>query len=230
MFDFETFFNPTTTTTTMTLGSSIITILVAIALGAIISFTYMKTSPSSYSQNFTLTMIILPTIVAIIILLIGSNIARAFSLAGAFSIIRFRSAPGDPKDIAYVLFTMAAGLACGVGAFGYAVLFTLILCALMFILNKTNFGARKSAQKQLKVTIPESLSYEEAFVEVFTTFGVAYELKKIRTTELGSLYELVYNVTLNQKTNQKEFLDAIRCRNGNLDLSLTMVPTGPADY
>ncbi|WP_169081318.1 DUF4956 domain-containing protein [Paenibacillus sp. PL91] len=229
MFDFESLFNPTTATTTMTLGSSIVTILIAIALGVIISFTYMKTSPTSYSQNFTLTMIILPTIVAIIILLIGSNIARAFSLAGAFSIIRFRSAPGDPKDIAYVLFTMAAGLACGVGAFGYAVLFTLILCALMFILSKTNFGARKSAQKLLKVTIPESLGYEEAFYEVFATFGVAYELKKIRTTELGSLYELVYTVTLDQNTNQKEFLDAIRCRNGNLDLSLTMVPTAVAE-
>lgn len=230
MFDFETLFNPTTTTTTMTLGSSIVTILIAIALGAIISFTYMKTSPTGYSQNFTLTMIILPTIVAIIILLIGSNIARAFSLAGAFSIIRFRSAPGDPKDIAYVLFTMAAGLACGVCAIGYAVLFTLILCGLMFILSKTNFGARKSAQKLLKVTIPESLGYEEAFAEVFATFGVAYELKKIRTTELGSLYELVYTVTLDQDTNQKEFLDAIRCRNGNLDLSLTMVPTAQAEY
>ncbi|CAM4442503.1 hypothetical protein FHS16_003875 [Paenibacillus endophyticus] len=229
MFDFETLFNPTTATTTMTLGSSIITILIAIALGAIISFTYMKTSMAGYSQNFTLTMIILPTIVAIIILLIGSNIARAFSLAGAFSIIRFRSAPGDPKDIAYVLFTMAAGLACGVGAFGYAVLFTLILCALMFILSKTNFGARKSAQKLLKVTIPESLVYEEAFDEVFDKFGVAYELKKIRTTELGSLYELVYTVTLDQNTNQKEFLDSIRCRNGNLDLSLTMSPTATAE-
>ncbi|MGO4544144.1 DUF4956 domain-containing protein [Paenibacillus sp. 2TAB23] len=229
MFDFETLFNPTTATTAMTLGSSIVTILIAIALGAIISFTYMKTSTTGYSQNFTLTMIILPTIVAIIILLIGSNIARAFSLAGAFSIIRFRSAPGDPKDIAYVLFTMAAGLACGVGAFGYAVLFTVILCALMFILSKTNFGARKSAQKLLKVTIPESLGYEEAFDEVFDKFGIAYELKKIRTTELGSLYELVYTVTLDQNTNQKEFLDAIRCRNGNLDLSLTMFPTATAE-
>jgi hypothetical protein len=163
-------------------------------------------------------------------LLIGSNIARAFSLAGAFSIIRFRSAPGDPKDIAYVLFTMAAGLACGVGAFGYGVLFTIILCVLMFVLSKVKYGARKAEQKQLKVTVPESLSYEEAFGEVFRQFGVAYELKRVRTTELGSLYELVYGVTLGQSVNQKELLDAIRCRNGNLDVSLTMTPTVVADY
>lgn len=107
----------------------LLTIIVSFVLGGMISFTYMKTSKrNGYSQNFTLTMVLLPAIVAIIILLIGSNIARAFSLAGAFSIIRFRSAPGDPKDIAFVLFTMAAGLACGVRSFGYAVLFTVFLC------------------------------------------------------------------------------------------------------
>ena len=109
---------------------------------------------------------VLPAIVAIIILLIGSNVARAFSLAGAFSIIRFRSAPGDPKDIAFVLFTMAAGLACGVGSFDYAVLFTIALCALMFLLKAVKFGANRPTQKLLKVTIPENLGYEEAFDEV----------------------------------------------------------------
>ncbi|MNG22487.1 hypothetical protein D3C84_1069730 [compost metagenome] len=95
----------------------------------------------------------------------------------------------------------------------------------MFILNRTGFGARKSQQKTLKVTIPENLGYEEAFAEVFDTFNVRYELKKIRTTELGSLYELVYEVTIDEHTSQKELLDAVRTRNGNLDLSLTMCPT-----
>lgn len=214
----------TTTSSEFTFANAILTIVVAIVLGAIISMTYMKTQPG-YSQSFTLTMIVLPVIVAIIILLIGSNIARAFSLAGAFSIIRFRSAPGDPKDIAFVLFTMAAGLACGVGAFGYAVLFTICLCLLMFFLKAINFGSSKAAQKILKVTIPENLGYEEAFDEIFKKFNIQYQLKKVRTTELGSLYELVYMVTLDQNTNQKEFLDAVRTRNGNLDITLTMSPT-----
>ncbi|MCP1137086.1 DUF4956 domain-containing protein [Paenibacillus polysaccharolyticus] len=210
---------------TLSFSSAVITIGLAILLGLIISLTYMKTNLATYSQSFTLTMVVLPVIVAIIILLIGSNIARAFSLAGAFSIIRFRSAPGDPKDIAYVLFTMASGLACGAGAFGYAVLFTVILCVLMFVLNRFNFGGKKSQQKTLKVTIPENLSYEEALNEVFHTFNIPFDLKKIRTTELGSLYELVYNVTIHESVNQKQFLDAIRTRNGNLDISLTMSPT-----
>jgi hypothetical protein len=213
----------TTTSTELTLTHALLTIFISIALGLIISLTYMKTQ-AGYTMNFALTMIVLPAIVAIIILLIGSNIARAFSLAGAFSIIRFRSAPGDPKDIAFVLFTMAAGLACGVGSFGYAVLFTICLCLLMFVLKATNFGVKKASQKLLKVTIPENLGYEEAFEEIFKNFKVDYELKKVRTTELGSLYELVYAVSIDHLTNQKQLLDAIRCRNGNLDITLTMSP------
>lgn len=221
----DSLFSSALTDTNLTFNNAVITIGLAILLGLVISLTYMKTNQSTYSQSFTLTMVVLPVIVAIIILLIGSNIARAFSLAGAFSIIRFRSAPGDPKDIAYVLFTMASGLACGVGAFGYAVLFTIILCVLMFVLSRFNFGGKKSQLKTLKVTIPENLSYEEALNEVFHTFNVPFDLKKIRTTELGSLYELVYSVTIHESVSQKEFLDAIRTRNGNLDISLTMSPT-----
>ncbi|RPK26220.1 DUF4956 domain-containing protein [Paenibacillus xylanexedens] len=221
----DSLFSSALTDTNLTFNNAVITIGLAIILGLIISLTYMKTNQATYSQSFTLTMVVLPVIVAIIILLIGSNIARAFSLAGAFSIIRFRSAPGDPKDIAYVLFTMASGLACGVGAFGYAVLFTIILCVLMFVLSRFNFGGKKSQLKTLKVTIPENLSYEEALNEVFHTFNVPFDLKKIRTTELGSLYELVYSVNIHESVSQKEFLDAIRTRNGNLDISLTMSPT-----
>lgn len=220
----ESLFATDATTAELTLTHALLTLFIAIALGAIISLTYMKTQ-AAYAQNFALTMIVLPVIVAIIILLIGSNIARAFSLAGAFSIIRFRSAPGDPKDIAFVLFTMAAGLACGVGSFGYAALFTIVLCLLMFFLKAIKFGAKKATQKTLKVTIPENLGYEEAFEELFKKFDIGYELRKVRTTELGSLYELVYEITLGPSANQKQFLDAVRSRNGNLDVTLTMSPT-----
>lgn len=220
----DSLFNISLESAELTFANVMLTILISVAIGLAISYTYMKTNPG-YSQGFILTMVLLPVVVSIIILLIGSNIARAFSLAGAFSIIRFRSAAGNPKDITFVLFTMAAGLACGVGAFGYGMIFTLILCALMVVLHVFKFGVQKSEQRLLKVTIPENLSYEEAFEEVFTQHNVQYQLQKIRTTELGSLYELVYQVTIHPRTNQKEFLDDIRCRNGNLDLTLTMTPT-----
>lgn len=219
----ESIFTSNTPVTELTLTQALLTFAVAILLGGIISWTYMKTQ-KAYSPSFTLTMMVLPTIVAIIILLIGSNIARAFSLAGAFSIIRFRSAPGDSKDISYVLFSMAAGLACGVGAYGYAALFTVLLCILMFVLKAVKFGTSKESMKTLKVTIPESLGYEEAFEEIFNKFNIEYELKKVRTTELGSLYEVVYAIKLGPNTNQKELLDAVRTRNGNLDITLTMNP------
>ena len=220
---FETLFNSAAAGTTISLGDSILTIIVSFILGSLISFTYMKTSDKGgYSQNFALTLIIVPTVIAIIVLLIGSNIARAFSLAGAFSLIKFRSAPGDPKDISYVLFTMAAGLASGVGLFGYAILFTVFLCVLMITLNLFNFGAKKVSQKLLKITIPEDLDYEGAFDDIFSVYTKGHELIKVRTTDLGSLFQLVYNVTLSTEISQKEFLDALRCRNGNLNITLSM--------
>ena len=219
----ESLFTSDAASAELTVSHALWTFAISIILGGVISWTYRRTQ-AAYSASFTLTMMILPTIVAIIILLIGSNIARAFSLAGAFSIIRFRSAPGDSKDISYVLFSMAAGLGCGVGAYGYAVLFTVCLCALMFVLKAVKFGTNKESMKTLKVTIPENLGYEEAFDEIFRKFGIDYELKRVRTTELGSLYEVVYAVKLGPSTNQKELLDAVRTRNGNLDITLTMNP------
>ncbi len=213
----------TTASTTLSFKSAMLTIVVSFALGLLISYVYIKThARGSYSQNFTLTLIMIPCIIGVMILLIGSDVARAFSLAGAFSIIRFRSAPGDPKDISYVFFAMAAGLACGVGLHAYAVLFTAFLCAFMIVLSKINFGARKSSYKLLKVVVPENLDYERELEDVFNKYTLSHELKKVKTTDLGTLYELVYIVNLYYGTNEKEFIDALRCRNGNLNIVLGM--------
>lgn len=220
---FESIFSNATAGTSISLVNAILTILISFILGGIISLTYMKTAnKSGYSQNFALTLIIVPTVIAVIVLLIGSNIARAFSLAGVFSLIRFRSTPGDPKDISYVLFTSAAGLACGTGYYGYAVLFTVFLCLLMVALNIFNFGRKKVSQKLLKITIPEDLNFEGAFDDVFEQFTTDHELIKVKTTDLGSLYQIVYTVTMNTSVSQKEFLDELRCRNGNLNITLSM--------
>jgi hypothetical protein len=209
----------------LTLGTAALTILTAFALGIVISLTHMKTNKKkALSQGFTLTMAMIPSIIAVIILLVGSNIARAFSLSGAFAIIRFRSYAADPKDITYVLFAMAAGLACGVGLFGYAAFFTVLMCLFMIVLNALKYGAPKTTSKQLKITIPEDLDYEGVFDEVFKSFNICYELKKVKTTDLGTLYELVYTINLRDDVSQKELLDAIRCRNGNLNIVLSLSP------
>jgi hypothetical protein len=168
-------------------------------------------------------MILLPAVIAIIIMLIGSDIARAFSLAGAFSIIRFRSVPGEPKDIAYVLFAMSAGLACGVSAYAYAAVFTIILCLVMFVLFKTRFKNESNSQaKQLIITVPEDMEYESAFDEVMQKYTTRSDLKRVKTTALGSLYQLNYELELKEDVSTKAFIDDLRCRNGNLNINLMM--------
>lgn len=221
---FESIINTVANDATITMLDTVILIAMSCLVGLIISITYMKTSPANtYSQNFALTLIILPIVVAIIILLIGSNIARAFSLAGAFSIIRFRSAPGDPKDIAYVLFSMSAGLASGVGLYMYSLSFTVFLCFIMFILFKTGFGTKKTMQKQLKIIIPEDSNYENAFDDIFKNHTKTCALKVIRTKDLGSVYELLYEITPIDNFKEKEFIDELRCRNGNLNITLSVL-------
>ncbi|MFT5874284.1 MAG: hypothetical protein ACI8WT_003245 [Clostridium sp.] len=216
-------FSGATATTTISLGYAFLTKIISFILAVIISFTYMKTSSKGgYSQNFALTLIIIPTVVAVIVFLVGNNVATAFSLAGALSIIRFRSAPGDSKDISYVLFATSAGLAAGVGLFGYGILFTTCLCMLMYILKIVNFGANKTTRNLLKITIPEDLDYEGVFDDLFLKYTKGHELLKVKTTDLGILFQLVYTVVLDNEKSQKEFLDHLRCRNGNLNITLSM--------
>ena len=212
-----------TTGESFTLVNALIVIFASILLGIIISCVYIKTSSKNgYNSGFSLTLIMLPVIISIIILLVGNNVARAFSLAWAFSIIRFRSAPGDPKDIAYVFFTLAVGLTCGMGYIGYAVIFTVILSALMFILDIINFGTPKGKSMQLKITVPEDLNYEGVFEEVLNEFATSYAIERVRTRDFGALFELYYRVNLKPDADQKKFLDELRCRNGNLNINLTM--------
>jgi hypothetical protein len=213
-----------TSSVSISLIDVLITIVIAFAVGGLISGTYIKTQKNGqYSQSFALTMILLPAVIAIIIMLIGSDVAKAFSLAGAFSIIRFRSAPGDPKDIAYVLFAMAAGLATGVGAYLYAVLFTVVLCFGMYMLSHTKLGGHREIARQLQITVPEDLDFENAFDDVLKAYTTHYALKKVKTSNLGSLYQLTYDVMLDENTSTKALIDELRCRNGNLNISLMLI-------
>lgn len=173
-------------------------------------------------QSFPMTLVLLPAIVTIIILLIGNSVARAFSLAGAFQIIRFRSVAGDPKDITYVLLTMAIGLACGMGFIVYAAFFTIILCVVIIVLEVFKFGRTKTTSKILKIVIPEDLDYENAFDGVLKKYTENFNLIKIKTIDLGSLYQLTYNIITKNAISEKEFIDELRCRNGNLNVTLIL--------
>jgi hypothetical protein len=210
----------------ITLISSVITMIVALALGGIIAVTYYKTQDETlYQRSFAITLIMLPVILSIIVLFVGSNIARAFSLAGTLSIIRFRSAPGDSKDIGYIFFDIAAGLACGVGLYGYGTLFVIILCAVLIIIEKTKSFNSKYIRKTLKITIPEDLNYQGIFDDILNKYTKSYSLRKIKTTDLGSLFELDYSITMAENQNEQDFINELRCKNGNLNITLVVAPT-----
>ncbi|EHQ91184.1 DUF4956 domain-containing protein [Desulfosporosinus youngiae] len=206
----------------LTLAHSLAILGAALALGLFISLVYIHThKKQGYSAGFTLTMIMLPAIISVIILLIGNNVARAFSLAGAFSLIRFRSAPGEPKDIAYVLFTLATGLACGMGYIAYAALFAFILCSVMVLLHYTNFPNPKANAMQLKIIVPENLNFQGLFDDILNQYTDSWVMNRVKTKDFGTLFEVVYNINLKRSINQKAFFDELRCRNGNLNISLT---------
>ena len=199
--------------------------LASLLLGFFMAATYYKTQEAeNYQQNFAITLLMLPVILSVIILFIGSNIARAFSLGGTLSIIRFRSAPGDPKDIGYIFFDIASGLACGVGMYGYGALFVLMLCVILILSKKYNFFRQRSERKILRITAPEDLSSGKTFESVLDKFAKEYKLSRIKTTDLGSLYEFTYNISLKPDAKELELIDEIRLRNGNLTIMISEMP------
>lgn len=215
--------NNSTAAEALTLGGTLTIMGAALGLGLLISLVYILTHrKETYSAGFTVSLIMLPMIIAMIILLIGNNVARAFSLAGAFSLIRFRSAPGDSKDIAYVFFTLGIGLACGMGYIGYAALFAVILCIVMVVLTKIKFGNRRQGPMRLKVVLPEDMDYSGVFDEVLNEYTISHKLSRVKTSEFGSLFELTYEITLKSTASTKEFIDKLRCKNGNLSIVLSI--------
>lgn len=207
----------------LTLTNICIVISASLALGFFISLAYMLTHrKTGWQQSFLITLIMLPAIIAIIIMLVGNSAARALSLAGAFSLIRFRSALGDPKDIAYIFFTLAVGLACGMGYIGYALLFAFILCLAMFIVESLNYAAPKRTEMSLRITIPENLNYMGLFDDLLGNYTTKWLLKRVKTTDFGSLFELQYAINVKKEIDQKAFIDEIRQRNSNLPIQLTL--------
>lgn len=206
----------------MTVASAVVTMIAALFFGAAIGFTYFKTEEENYQRSMALTLLMLPVVLSVIIMFVGSNVARAFSLAGTLSIIRFRSAPGDMLDIGFIFFDIAAGLSCGVGLYGYGAVFVVILCAVIILAKKAKLFEKSEVRKTLRITIPENLNYNGAFDEILLKYTKKYALTKIKTTDLGSLFELNYSVVMKDDGKEKEFVDELRCRNGNLNIILSL--------
>lgn len=213
---FESILNETAGT--LSIQFALICMLTSIILGVIIAYVHMLTS--KYSKNFLITLSILPVIVQVVIMMVNGNLGTSVAVLGAFSLVRFRSVPGNSREIASIFFAMAIGLAVGMGHIMFAIVITILLSIVLVLLSKSSFGEKKFLEKKLKIIIPEDLNYTEVFDDIFEKFLSEFDLVKVKTTNMGSMYELTYNIVIKDKINEKNFIDEIRCRNGNLNVML----------
>ena len=192
----------------------------ALVLGLIMALAYMFRS--RHTKSFVVTLALLPGVVCVVIMLVNGNVGTGVAVAGAFSLVRFRSVPGTAKEICAIFLAMGAGLIAGMGYLGCAALFTLVMCGAFVLYNLLGVGAGKKAasHKTLTVTIPEDLNYTDIFDDIFREYTRSWELVRVKTTNMGSLFKLTYDVQLRDATKEKEMIDAIRCRNGNLEVGI----------
>ena len=192
----------------------------SLILGIIMALSY--TFKTRYTKSFLLTLAILPAVVCVVIMMVNGNVGTGVAVAGAFSLVRFRSAPGTAKEIGMIFLAMSTGLIAGMGYLGYAALFTVIMCLVFMLYNAVNFGEMKiSSYKTMSVTIPEDLNYTEVFDDILNQYASSFELKKVKTTNMGSMFRLTYDIALKDRKLEKEMIDAIRVRNGNLEISIS---------
>src|SRR5574344_309378 len=203
---------------TLTLTSVLICIIAAIILGVIIAFVHMKTS--RYSKNFIITLSILPLLVSVVMMMVNGNLKTSVAVLGAFSLIRFRSLPGNSREIASIFWAMGIGLSIGMGQIYFAALITFIVSILMLFFYKTKFGENNSKEQELKIIVPEDLDYENIFNEVLNKFTSSYNLIKIESINMGSLFELRYLIKLKNGIKSQDFINELRVRNGNLKIGL----------
>lgn len=192
-------------------------LICSIVLGIVISLIY--SFKNSASKSFIVTLAVLPAIVQMVIMLVDGSIGTGIAVMGAFNLVRFRSAPGTAKEITCVFLAMAVGLAAGMGYLMFAVVFVAVIGALMIVFDIIGFGDRESLKKDLRITVPESLDYSGAFDDLFEKYLKSSELVEVKTSNMGSLYKLRYRVLFKNPKAEKEFIDELRCRNGNLEIS-----------
>ena len=193
----------------------------AFALGLVVALVHKKTARAS--SNFITTLAILPVLVAMAIMLVNGNLGAGVATVGVFSLVRFRSIAGNSRSIMAVFFAMAIGLAVGVGYLGFATLFTAIVSLLIVALDVLNFGESSNQEQKLTILVPEDIDYTTAFDKIFDKYLDRYTLEKSKTTSMGSLFELTYLVSLKKGVNEKEFIDKIRVKNGNLKVGLSHI-------
>lgn len=202
-------------TVPITLTQFVICIITALVLGVLASVVF--TLKNSHSGSLAMSIALLPAVVAVVIMLVNGNVGAGLAVAGTFALVRFRSVQGSAREITGLFFAVSLGLACGMGYVALAVVFFVMFSAALLLLTAVHFGESGGA-RQLKITIPENLEYEGLFDDLFEKYTMSHELVRVRTTNMGTLYELTYNINLKDRNISKKFVDELRCRNGNLNL------------
>lgn len=202
----------------LTLNTLLICSLSSIILGLIVALTHKFTS--KYNKNFLITLTIIPLMIEAIMIMVNGSLGTGIAVAGAFSLIRFRSMPGTAREILSILISMTLGLVLGMGYIGFAIIITIISCLFILILSNINIF-ENNKEKILKITIPEDLDYTEIFDKEFNKYLNKFEITQVKTTNMGSLFELTYIVNVKKDINEKEFIDKLRIKNGNLKIVLS---------
>lgn len=210
------------TNSQLSITSFCISIAAALILGAVLTAVY--TYKTKYTDSFAMTLALLPAVTCVIIMMVSGNLGAGVAVAGTFSLVRFRSAPGTAKEICAIFLAMAVGLATGMGYPGFAALFTVIMGLVSLLYTQLAFRHQKSAayEKTLHITVPEDLEYGGMFDDLFAAYTKEANLMSVRTTNLGSLNKLTYDIVLREAGSEKKLIDALRCRNGNLEISCSV--------
>ncbi len=203
-------------TGSLTLGQFVLAIVAPMLMGMILSAAFM--CRNTYTKSFVSSLVLIPAVETVVIMLVNDNIGVGLSVAGSFALIRFRSVKGTAKELSAVFIAMTIGIICGTGYVALAGIFTLLLSFVMLALNVTGFGSVSEKNRYLKITIPESLNYDEVFNKVLNKYCSSYELESIKTLTLGSLFRVEYSIRMKDVKESKAMIDELRTRNGNLEI------------
>lgn len=209
------------TASTVTLGSFVACLAVSLLLGFGLSIVYMLThKKEGFAQSYAVTLIMLPPIVCVLLMLI--NFIGGIAIAGIFGLTRYRSVAADPKDIGYVFMAMAVGVVTGMGYITYAIIFFVIMAIVLYVLNLINYAAPKASDMTLKISVPENLNYDGLFDAVLNKYCQSWKLRRVKTTNFGSMFDCIYAIQLPNNVEQKKMIDELRTLNGNMTITLTL--------
>lgn len=209
------------TDTVLSVSDFLLCVFAALVSGIILALVY--TYKNKFTKSFVVTLAMLPAVVCVVIMMVNGNIGAGVAVAGAFSLVRFRSAPGTAHEIGTIFIAMGSGLIAGMGYLAYSLLFTIVMALIMIIYNTIGLGKGKNTDndKILRITIPEDLDYTDIFDDLFEQYTSSHQIVSVKTTNMGSMFKLTYNVALKDITLEKAFIDELRCRNGNLEINMS---------